>query len=65
VVEQMREQRDDDAEAHDIHEHSQEDEPKGATLGGGDWGGHEPQDGALAYLRKQNSGLRSQPLGGR
>ena len=59
VLQQMREKRDDDAEAHDIHEHRQEDEPEGATLGGGDWDGHAPHDGVPADLRKQNSGLRS------
>jgi hypothetical protein len=33
MLQQVREQRDDDAEAHDVHEHRQEDQPKDAALG--------------------------------
>ena len=58
MVQKMREQRDDDAEAHDVHEHRQEDKSEDAALGEDGGGGHAPHDGVLACLRKQNSGLR-------
>jgi hypothetical protein len=47
MVQEMGEQRNDDAEAHDIHEHRQEDKSEDAALGedGGD--GHAPHDGVL------------------